>query len=157
MRFLKAVERGHRNGERARQGIVSDWKAERVPHRASAIRNQGGHAGNAIYCQHCGAKLHPKRASRRQLYCSYRCRDEARRARNFAVSATTRRGRPAIPRSVENQPLVSTSCKDGFAARTPSIIGPQIVIETEIIANRTWQSVISPDGVYCEVARWGVR
>jgi hypothetical protein len=40
---------------------------------------------------------------------------------------------------------------------TPSIIGPQVVIETEIIANRIWQSVISPDGVYCEVARWGVR
>ena len=153
MRFRKGVERGHRNGERARQDFGSDWKTERVPHRASAKkRNQGGRAGNAVYCQRCGAKLHPKRASRRQLYCSYRCRDEARRGRNFAVSATTRRGSPAIPRSVENRPLVSTSCKNGFAGRTPSIVGPQIVIETEIIAGRIWKSVVSPDDVCCEVA-----
>jgi N6-adenosine-specific RNA methylase IME4/ParB-like chromosome segregation protein Spo0J len=27
----KAVRRGHRNGERARQDLVSDWKAERAP------------------------------------------------------------------------------------------------------------------------------
>ena len=164
MRFTRAVERDRRRNGRARQDFVSDWKTERVPHRASAKkRNQGGRAGNAVYCQRCGAKLHPKRASRRQLYCSYRCRDEARRGRNFAVSATTRRGSPAIPRSVENRPLVSTSCKNGFVGRTPSIIGPQIVIETEIIAGRSWKSVVSPHGVCCEVAtcagaiHWGAH
>jgi hypothetical protein len=40
-------------------------------------------------------------------------------------------GSPAVPRSVENRPLVSTSCKDGFVARTPSIIAPRVVIATE--------------------------
>ena len=116
-------------------------------------RVRAGRAGNAFVCSNCGAVLTPNRASRRQRYCSYTCRDEARRARNFAVSATTRRGSSAIPRSAENRHLVSASCRDGLAGRTPSIIGPQSVIETEIIAGLIWQSVVSPDGVWCEVAR----
>jgi hypothetical protein len=117
-------------------------------------RMRAGRAGNAFVCSNCGTALTPNRASRRQRYCSYTCRDEARRSRNFAISATTRRGNPAIPRSVENRPLVSTSCKDGFAGRTTtSIIGPQVVIVTEIITDRIWHSVVSPDGVWCAVAR----
>jgi len=120
-------------------------------------RARAGRAGNAFVCSNCGAPLNPKRGSRRQLYCSNRCRDEARRTRNFAVSGATRRGSPAIPRSVENRPLVSTSCKNGFAGRTPSIIGPQIVIETEIIAGRIWRSVVSPDGVCCEVTQRAIH
>jgi hypothetical protein len=110
-------------------------------------------AGNARRCIVCGSTINPRRASRRQKYCSYRCRDEARRTRNFAVSGATRRGSPAIPRSVENHPLASTSCTGGFAGRASSIIGPQILFETEIVAGRIWKSVVSPDGVRCEVAR----
>ena len=47
-------------------------------------------AGNATRCLVCGSTVNPRRASRRQKYCSYRCRDEARRARNFAASGATR-------------------------------------------------------------------
>src|SRR6516165_5325747 len=72
-------------------------------------------AGNTTRCLVCGSAINPRRASRRQKYCSYHCRDEARRARNFAASGATRRGSQAIPRSVENQPLVSASCEGGFA------------------------------------------
>src|SRR6516164_2303458 len=163
MRFKKGVERGHRQGERARQDFGSDWKPERVPHRTSAKENQVRRAGNAVCCQKCGKPLHPKRGSRRQRYCSYKCRDEARRSRNFAVSASTRRGSQGIPRSVENQPTVSNGYKADFVAgRASSIVGPARVIETEIIAGRIWEPVVSPDGICCEVARyrtrqWGVR
>jgi len=40
-------------------------------------RGRPGLAGNAIICSKCGAQLNPKRGSRRQLYCSYRCRPRA--------------------------------------------------------------------------------
>jgi len=113
---------------------------------------QAGRAGNAVCCQKCGKLLHPKRGSRRQQYCSYKCRDEARRARNFAASATTRRGSQPIPRSVENQPLVSNGCKADFVVRPPCIVGPAIVIEREVIDGRIWESVTSPDGVVTQVA-----
>ena len=153
----------------AQEPLCKSPKAEAV--RATKIAQLGGkidpenshstltaqplrlRAGNATKCFVCGSSIKPKRASRRQKFCCYECRDSARRARNFAVSATTRRGSPAIPRSVENRALVSTSCKDGSAGRTSSIIGPRAVIEREIIAGRIWQSVVSPDGVRCEVAR----
>ena len=110
-------------------------------------------AGNATGCLVCGSAITPRRASRRQRYCSYRCRDEARRARNFAASGATRRGSPAIRRPDENPSSISTTCKGGFAGRAPSIIGPQVVIATEIIAGRIWKSVVGPDGVRCEVTQ----
>jgi hypothetical protein len=71
-------------------------------------------------------------------------------------------GSQGIPRSVENQPLVSNSYKADFVARASSIAGPAIVIEREIVAGQNWESVTSPDGVCCQVTRyrthlWGVR
>jgi len=33
------------------------------------------------------------------------------------------------------------------------IVGPRRVIETEVIAGRNWDEVISPDGVRCYVSR----
>jgi hypothetical protein len=38
----------------------------------------------------CGAPLKRKRVGRQRQYCRDRCRDEARRARNFGVSCGTR-------------------------------------------------------------------
>jgi len=119
-------------------------------------------AGNASRCLVCGSTINPRRASRRQRHCSYHCRDEARRARNFAASGATRRGSQAIPRSVENQPLVSNGYKADFVGRASSIVGPAKVIATEIIVGRSWESAVSPDGVPCMVAsyrtrQWGVR
>jgi hypothetical protein len=102
--------------------------------------------GNAGACTVCGKLINPKRGSRRQRYCSYRCRDEARRTRNFAVSATTRRGSQAIPRSVENKPINSNGCKADFAGRgsSPSsrklrIEGPRDIIEAEVFRGREWR------------------
>ncbi len=75
--------------------------------------------GNATRCDHCGAPLHPKRGSRRQKFCSYRCRDEARRARNYAIFGSARRGSQGIPRSVQNIDAKSKACKADFGDRAP--------------------------------------
>jgi hypothetical protein len=115
-------------------------------------RGFAGRAGNALVCSNCGVALTPKRASRRQRYCSYKCRDEARRSRNFAISATTRRGRPAIPRSVENSGVGSTPCKADFDDRASGIVGARAVIDVEILRGRKWREVLSADGVRSEVA-----
>jgi hypothetical protein len=137
--------------------MLSDWDPKSSAHNALAKENQAGRAGNAVCCQKCGEPLHPKRGSRRQLYCSYKCRDEARRQRNFAASGATRYPSQGIPRSVENQPLSSNGCKADFVVRPPCIVGPARVIETEVIAGRSWESVVSPDGVTCQVARYRTR
>jgi hypothetical protein len=47
----KGVERSYRKGERARQDFVSDWKAERIPHRASANTKQARrYSADAWHC-----------------------------------------------------------------------------------------------------------
>jgi hypothetical protein len=60
VKLTKAVERSHCNdSERARQDFVSDCKAERVPHRASAKENQDSRAeliGSDI-CTACGIRV----------------------------------------------------------------------------------------------------
>ena len=114
-------------------------------------RGFAGRAGNALVCTNCGAAIIPKRASRRQRYCSYKCRDEARRARNFAISATTRRGTPLIPRPVQNNSVRSRTCEGSFHDRARGI--PRAVIEVEILGGRKWREVLSPDGVRVEVTR----
>ena len=92
MRFRKGVERGHQQGERARQDFVSDWKPERVPHRTSAKENQDRRAGNAAsgaprvngqpfearhYCRNprCRTKLKVPVSNRRDAFCTRGCFD----------------------------------------------------------------------------------
>jgi hypothetical protein len=116
--------------------------------QASRRRN-----GNAATCATCGERLRPKRGSRRQRHCSYRCRDEARRARNFAVSAATRRGSAAIPRPVENNGVGSTACEGNFHGRACGIVGPRGVFEIGVVGRRKWREVVSADGVRVWVAQ----
>jgi hypothetical protein len=68
--------------------------------------------GNASSCARCGTPLRPKHASRRQRYCSYRCRDTARRERNFAV------------RPVQNNALNPMACKGDIADRASALAMP---------------------------------
>jgi hypothetical protein len=100
-------------------------------------------AGNASRCLVCGSAIKPRRASRRQRYCSFRCRDEARRARNFAASGATRKGDPAIPRSVQKDDVESTTCNAGSAelrcdcARAGSSAFPRRVFDEMVQAGAT--------------------
>jgi hypothetical protein len=158
-RSILKTERPHLGGAAVRVFRLAQRRKNKL--RASSTltdsKNQrlvrAGRAGSALVCSTCGALLNPKRGGRPPKFCSYHCRDEARRARNFAVSGATRYPSRGIPRNSENRPLTSTGCKDAFAGRTSSIFGPRLVIKTEIITGRIWQSVTSRDGVYCEVAR----
>jgi hypothetical protein len=70
--------------------------------------------GNAHTCASCGAKMKPKRGSRRQRYCNARCRSLARRDRNFSATGQTRQG---AARSVKNSPAVSDTHKGENAGR----------------------------------------
>jgi hypothetical protein len=108
------------------------------------------HAGNAYWCEYCSRRLRPKRGSRRQRFCDAGCRKRAFRARKWANRNRT----PWAGRSVQNRPSISKSYKADFADRAPSIVGPRIVIEREIISGRDWKSEVSPDGVTCEVGRY---
>ena len=110
-------------------------------------------AGNAATCATCGEPLNPKRASRRQRYCCYGCRDEARRQRNFAVSGGTRYPSQVIPRSVQNNNARSTACNGLFRGRAARLSGPAHVVEAELLGGRAWSPMTSPDGEIREVAR----
>ena len=83
--------------------------------------------GNRITCESCGKTISPKRGSRRQQYCGARCRENARRARNFEIMGRTS---PA-PRSVENTLINSAACKGDFADRASLI---KRAFETEFAA-----------------------
>ena len=109
-------------------------------------------AGNARTCIVCGSAIKPRRGSRRQKYCCYRCRDEARRARNFEVFATTRRVGASIPRSGGNNQSNPRACNGHFGDRTFGILAPRAVIQAEVFGNRRWRRVTSPDGVTCDVS-----
>ena len=108
-------------------------------------------AGNARTCSVCGSALKPRRAGRRKKYCCYRCRDEARRARNFEVFATTRRVGASIPRSGGNNQSNPRACNGHFGDRL-GILAPRAVIQVEVFGNRRWRRVTSPDGVTCDVS-----
>jgi len=77
---------------------------------------QGGRVGNHFCCAVCERPLKPKRASRRQTYCSEKCRKKAQRARNWAVRYQI----PDPSGSVQNNSVTSTVCetenRDGGSA-----------------------------------------
>jgi hypothetical protein len=110
--------------------------------------------GNAHTCASCGAKMKPKRASRRQRFCSARCRSHARRDRNFSTTGQTGQG---AARSVKNSPAISSTHKGENAGRASPInllggyrwpgrevLNAELVrkiIRTEICANSIGQPV----------------
>ena len=117
--------------------------AEQVPKRKQH--------GNSMCCAVCGTTLHPKRASRRQRFCSVQCRDENRRTRNFAKIGRARYPRSGEPRSVKNSAANSATSKSEIAGRGSPIPWPRI-IKTEVIDVHGWEQVTSTDGVVCQVA-----
>jgi hypothetical protein len=76
-----------------------------------------GQVGRRRRCECCGGVFFAKRGSRRQFFCSDRCRDADRRERNFARFGTARRGRQAVPRTTRNNQVISGACKGDFGDR----------------------------------------
>ena len=127
-------------------------------HQLGAVIERDGSRGRAgTCCANCGKRLDPqtKRAGRPQRFCSDKCRDEARRARNFAAFGATRRGRSRKPRNVQNNHAASKACRSNSGDRASGVCGPVRVISRELFAGLTWRAVISPDDVRAEVARLG--
>jgi excisionase family DNA binding protein len=74
-------------------------------------------------CAACGLLFRPKRIGRRQRYCSYRCRDEARRGRNFAISGQTR----PVPKQ-SHETLKITQQHQGPAKAIFGVEGPLEIV-----------------------------
>ena len=105
----------------------------------------------ALVCEHCGLPFFsPRSTGRPLLFCSAVCRKRAFRARKWDRRyPTTVGGTKRLRRPLKSKADFQRFCR----SNPPSISGPQAVIEREIIANRDWQSVTSPDGVICQVTR----
>jgi hypothetical protein len=88
---------------------------------------RAGQVGRRRRCESCGASFTPKRAARRQFFCSDRCRDAARRGRNFELFGQARRGSGPVPRSNQKTQVISEPCKGDFGDRAWRVIaGPQV-------------------------------
>jgi hypothetical protein len=99
-------------------------------HDGQPVRN-----GNSDRCAHCSRLIKARRGSRRQRYCSYQCRDAARRERNFAAFVGTRRGSQAIPRSVQNNASNSNTYKCGLTDRPSAALRFPI----NLLGGHRWQ------------------
>ena len=85
-----------------------------APAIASAQALRPHRHGNAPTCDTCGAVIVAKRGSRRQRFCSPKCRDTARRERNFHKIGRARYPRSGVPRSVKNSINNSEICMTGL-------------------------------------------
>jgi hypothetical protein len=117
---------------------------------------QDGRRGEHLQCKTCGKRV--ERAARHQLYCSRKCRQldnyqkaiaEGRRCVGNPLPARD----TALPTHPPGKPLNGHDFLGRNSRPTPRInVVPRVVIETEIVAGRTWTTVVSPDGVRCQVA-----
>ena len=107
--------------------------------------------GNAPSCSTCGAAIVAKRGSRRQRYCSPKCRDAARRERNFQKIGLARYPRSGVPRSTKKSRSASEASTAGLADQR-NRVSRRRLIEIEVIAPHEWKSATSTDSVVSWVA-----
>jgi len=91
------------------------------------------------------------RQSRQQHFCSTRCRKRHWRDKISAEGGDTRRG--TNPHKSSNENNILQWPKPRSRGPCEGLIGPRRVIETEVIAGRNWDEVISSDGITCYVSR----
>ena len=107
-----------------------------------SVYRQTRRNGNAATCQTCGAKIAPKRGSRRQLFCSRRCKKRA--YSDLKLSAATP---PADGgRSVQNSLVISKPCKAENRGRGSAISAPREVIRAEVLSAHEWHPMTGSDG-----------
>jgi hypothetical protein len=107
-----------------------------------------------VRCAVCGRVV--PRASRQQKFCSARCRKRHAYAENARTDVFSN-GLGQHSGNGANPPKKSNGFNGLQAAEsrsTPSIYGPRRVIERELVADRDWHAVISPDGVAGEVTQF---
>jgi hypothetical protein len=104
-------------------------------------------------CTVCGQPFKSEPTTKPRRFCGDRCRDAARRQRNheiLGIARGRRGGSSGVPRISKNNRVFSKGYKADFPDRGSGITGA--AVETEVIVNRSWRQVVSPDGVTCWVA-----
>ena len=128
----------------------SSWRD--VPIRPAAEFCHGApRRDTPVICLSCGRTV--ARKARQQRYCSDRCRERGRdRSRKTAVEAL--KNAPRYPHSgAPTDPLKNINKHNGLQPREGgSSIPRSLLHEIEVFSGRRWRSVISSDGVACEVS-----
>jgi len=111
-------------------------------------------------CVQCGQRFpRDKCSGRKPKYCSYKCRDAARRDRNFVGSGSTRRAPTkngqAIPRNASKTDVVSIACKGDFRARGIDLRGLDAELRRLILAAELPR--LRPDHQHKITKRWRMR
>lgn len=109
-----------------------------------------------VRCEFCDREV--ARASRRQRFCSKRCRQQAHYEKlvaegRFDPILDRDSALPTNPHKKLNGLNALQAAKSGS---NPRIYGPRRVIEAELFRGGNWSSITSPDGVTVSVTRlWG--
>jgi hypothetical protein len=96
-----------------------------------------------VNCKVCGQQVPRRRIGRARKYCSDKCRDAARRGRNFRGFGSTRYPSEAIPRNVENSSFTSNHCKGENRGRAPlNILGGSPWPDAVRIEPDLWRRIV---------------
>ena len=104
------------------------------------VRPLTHHRDAPVTCQTCGRQV--ARRSRRQIYCSTRCRQES------AVGALKLEGRNT-PTALPTDPPRKVNKINTLAGRNLR----SRLVDLEVFAGRDWLPVVSRDGVVSEIAQ----
>jgi hypothetical protein len=121
----------------------------RSPDKPNGLRAQDAlcNAGRYGVCAELFAR---NLIGRRRRYCSDACRDEGRRARNFAISGRCR----AEPRNDAKSPCAAETLSANFRGRGSAINGFwRRIVEVEIIEARDWREEVSRLKLVGDVSR----
>lgn len=106
-------------------------------------------------CPKCGKPIKRNVRGRQKKFCSYYCRDQARRLQHFAGPSHrkpvqrfkngARYPYEGLPRNDAKNPCAAATFEAGFSGRGSGIQGPRHVIAIEL--DRDWTETTSTDGV----------
>jgi hypothetical protein len=111
-----------------------------------------------VRCPICNRTV--KRKSRQQVYCSPKCMRKGNYVRKAGLGQLVGQDTALIPnppkKVSENNILQWPKWRSSILAkglRSDGIVGPRSVIQTEVIAGRKWEEVVSSSGVRSYISR----
>jgi hypothetical protein len=104
------------------------------------------HRDEPVACVNCGRRV--ARRSRRQIYCSPRCKERSRER--------VRKGFMGVDTGAPTNPSKNTNLANGLQPQESRSRLINNAIHTEFFGGGKWERVMSPDGVAVDVTRlWG--